>query len=64
MKQYCVTGRRNHGRALKRLYKTITRPAVIYGAEGWTVTDRNGKMLMTWEKKIATGRSNRPDNGC
>jgi hypothetical protein len=24
----------------------------MYGAEGWTVTDRNGKMLMTWGRKI------------
>jgi hypothetical protein len=24
----------------------------MYGAEGWTVTDRNEEMLMTWERKI------------
>jgi hypothetical protein len=24
----------------------------MYGAETWTVTDRNGKMLMTWERKL------------
>jgi hypothetical protein len=32
--------------------KCIIRPLVIYGAETRTVTDRNGKMLMTWERKI------------
>jgi hypothetical protein len=25
---------------------------VTYGAETWTVTNRIGKILMTWEKKI------------
>ena len=35
-----------------RLYKTIIRPTVIYGAETWTVTSRIEKMLMTWERKI------------
>ena len=32
---------------------TIIRPAVIYGAETWTVINKTGKkMLMTWERKI------------
>ena len=35
-----------------RLYKTIIRPAVTYGAETWTVTSRIEKMLMTLERKI------------
>jgi len=30
------------------LYKTIIRPAVIYGAETWTLTNKTEKMLMTW----------------
>jgi hypothetical protein len=34
------------------LYKTIIRPVVIYGAETWTMTNKNEKMLMTWERKI------------
>ena len=34
------------------LYKTIIRPAVTYGAETWTVTNKIEKMLMTWERKI------------
>jgi hypothetical protein len=33
------------------LYKTI-RPVVIYGAETWTPTSKNEKILMTWERKI------------
>jgi hypothetical protein len=35
-----------------RVYKTIIRPAVIYGAETWTATSEIEKMLMTWERKI------------
>jgi hypothetical protein len=35
-----------------RLYKTIVRPVVTYGAETWTVTSKVEKMLMTWERKI------------
>jgi hypothetical protein len=35
-----------------RLYKTIIRPVVIYGAETWTLTNKNENMLMTWETKI------------
>ena len=35
-----------------RLYKTIIRPVVTYGAETWTLTSKMEKMLMTWERKI------------
>jgi hypothetical protein len=36
-----------------RLYKTIIRPAVAYGAETWTLTSKiEKKTLMTWERKI------------
>jgi hypothetical protein len=35
-----------------RLYKTIIRPTVIYGAETWTVTSRIENMLMTLERKL------------
>ena len=30
----------------------MTRPAVTYGAETWTLTNKTEKMLMTWERKI------------
>jgi hypothetical protein len=33
------------------LYKTVTRPIVIYGAEARTLTNKIEKML-TWERKI------------
>ena len=35
-----------------RLYKTIIRPVMTYGAETWTLTSKMEKMLMTWERKI------------
>ena len=35
-----------------RLYKTVIRPTVTYGAETWTLTNKVEKMLMTWERKI------------
>jgi hypothetical protein len=34
------------------MYKTIIRPVVIYGAETWTLTKKNEKMLMAWERKM------------
>jgi len=30
----------------------VIRPAVIYGAETWTLTSKTEKRLMTWERKI------------
>ena len=48
-----ILRRRSISQSVKiRLYKTIIRPAVIYGAETWTVTNKIEKMLMTWERKI------------
>jgi hypothetical protein len=39
-----ISKRRSISQSIKiRLHKTIIRPVVMYGAEGWTVTDRNGK---------------------
>jgi hypothetical protein len=35
-----------------RLYKTVIRPIVTYGAETWTLTEKMGKLLMTWERKF------------
>jgi hypothetical protein len=35
-----------------RLYETVIRPIVIYGAEAWTLTNKMERMLMTWERKI------------
>jgi hypothetical protein len=36
-----------------RLYKTIIRPVMTYGAETWTLTSKMEKMLMTWVRKIS-----------
>jgi hypothetical protein len=35
-----------------RLYKTLIRPIVTYGAETWTLTEKMGKLLMTWKRKV------------
>jgi hypothetical protein len=35
-----------------RLYKTVIRPIVTYSAETWTLTEKMGKLLMTWERKV------------
>ena len=34
------------------LYKTLLRPAVSYGAEEQTVTKKDGKALLAFERKI------------
>ena len=48
-----ILKRRSISQSMKiRLYKTIIRPAVTYGAATWTVTNKTEKMLMTWERKI------------
>jgi hypothetical protein len=48
-----ILKRRSISQPIKiRLYKTIIRPVVTYGAETWTVTSKMEKMLMTWERKI------------
>ena len=45
--------RRTISQSIKiHLYKTIVRPAVTYGAETWTVTNKIEKILMIWERKI------------
>jgi hypothetical protein len=47
-----ILKRRSISQSIKiRLYKTIIRPAVIYGAETWTLTSKIEKMLMTWERQ-------------
>jgi len=48
-----ILERRSISQSIKiRLYKTIIRPAVTYGAQTWTVTNKTEKMLMTWERKM------------
>jgi len=48
-----ILKRRSISQSVKiRLYKTIIRPTVIYGADTWIVTSKIEKMLMTWERKI------------
>ena len=50
---YAILKRRSISQSIKiRLYKTILRPVMTYGAETWTVTSKMEKMLMKWERKI------------
>jgi len=35
-----------------KIYKTLIRPAVTYGCEAWTLTNRNEQQLRTFERKI------------
>jgi hypothetical protein len=35
-----------------RIYKTITRPVVLYGSEAWCLTANGEKNLRIWERKV------------
>ena len=34
------------------LYKTLTRPVVTYGAEAWTLTEKEEQAVLIFERKI------------
>jgi hypothetical protein len=35
-----------------KIYKTVIKPCVIYGAELWTLTKKDEDVLATWERKM------------
>jgi hypothetical protein len=37
------------------IYKTVMKPAVMYGSETWPMTEKATKRLNTWERKILRG---------
>ena len=54
---YRALGRTLKGRCIVQsltegLYKTIIRPIVTYGDDGWTLTNTTERALMTWGRKI------------
>jgi hypothetical protein len=34
-----------------KIYRTIIRPIVIYGCEGWTMSEHMEEALRVWERK-------------
>jgi hypothetical protein len=48
MKQYCVTGRRNHCRALKRLLDTWDRNGSTRGLTPWQIDDDDDCLVYTF----------------
>jgi hypothetical protein len=36
-----------------KIYTTISRPIVIYGCEGWTMSEHMEEALRVWERKIS-----------
>jgi hypothetical protein len=35
-----------------KIYRTIIRPVVMYGCEGWTMSEHMEEALRVWERKI------------
>jgi hypothetical protein len=35
-----------------KIYKTVIKPCVIYGAELWTLTKKDEDALAIWERKV------------
>ena len=63
MKYYCSTGRRNHGRPLKRLLDTWDRNGSTSGPTPWKILFKKKKMLkyqFSW-KSIGRNRVDPPD---
>jgi hypothetical protein len=36
-----------------KIYRTIIRPLVMYGCEGWTMPEHMEEALRVWERKIS-----------
>jgi hypothetical protein len=48
MKQYCLTGRRNHGRLLKKLLVTWERNGSTHGTTAWQLYDDDNDCYLDW----------------
>jgi hypothetical protein len=35
-----------------KIYRTIIRPIIMYGCEGWTMSEHMEEALRVWERKI------------
>jgi hypothetical protein len=35
-----------------KIYRTVIRPVVMYGCEGWTMSEHMEEALRAWERKI------------
>jgi len=56
-KRYRAPGRKLKGRYMAQsltegLHKTIKRPIVTYGDDGWALTNTAERALMTWGRKV------------
>jgi hypothetical protein len=54
---FCALGSVPRARYISRkirrnIYKTIIQPAVIFGSETWTLTEKSTENLMSRERKI------------
>lgn len=50
-----LRAKRTSKRVKMRLYRTVIRPAALYGCESWILTQSNERKLEIWERKVLRG---------